>query len=147
FELDRDSPYMLLVADVKKEKRLDENKEYSGLDKLKAARSLVPAVTHVDYSSRVQTVRREDNPLYYDMIMSFYRETGCPMVINTSFNVRGEPLVLSPEDAYRCFRNTQMDYLMLGNFLLDKKEQPFPAAAPHAAEKRSGCSGGREWIN
>lgn len=147
FELDRDSPYMLLVADVKKEKRLDENKEYSGLDKLKAARSLVPAVTHVDYSSRVQTVRRKDNPLYYDMIMSFYRETGCPMVINTSFNVRGEPLVLSPEDAYRCFRNTQMDYLMLGNFLLDKKEQPFPAAAPQAAEKRSGCSGGREWIN
>ena len=105
FDLGTESPYMLLTAPVK------------------AARSAIPAVTHVDHSARVQTVKREDNPLYYDMIDAFFRETGCPVIINTSFNVRGEPLVCSPEDAYKCFMRTDMDYLSMGPFLLDKAHQ------------------------
>ena len=123
FQLDKESPYMLIVAPVRQDKRIniDENKE--GFDKLKVKRSLIPAVTHVDYSARVQTVKRQDNPLYYDMINAFYKKTGCPVIINTSFNVRGEPLVCSPEDAFRCFMRTEMDYLAMGSFLLDKKEQ------------------------
>ena len=124
FELNKESPYMLLVAAVKPDKRLKVNRDLDGLDKLKIARSLIPAVTHVDYSARIQTVGRNENPLYYDLIQAFFQKTGCPVIINTSFNVRGEPLVLSPEDAYKCFMRTEMDYLMLGSFLLNKKEQP-----------------------
>ena len=105
FELDRESPYMLLVAAVKEDKRM------------------IPAVTHLDHSARVQTVKREDQPLFYDLINAFYEKTGYPVIINTSFNVRGEPLVCSPEEAYRCFMRTEMDYLALGKFLLAKKEQ------------------------
>jgi len=123
FNLDVESPYMLLVAQVKDDKKKNVAQDLSGFDKLKAVRSLIPAVTHVDYSARIQTVKREDNPLYYDMIQSFYQKTGCPVIINTSFNVRGEPLVLTPEDAYKCFMRTEMDNLILGNFLIDKKEQ------------------------
>jgi len=126
FDLDRESPYMLLVAQVKNSKRTplpEDDKRFSGIEKLKAKRSQIPAVTHVDYSARVQTVKRKDNPIYYDMIKEFYSITGVPVVINTSFNVRGEPIVCSPEDAYRCFMRTNMDYLIIGSFLLDKREQ------------------------
>jgi len=125
FELDRESPYMLLVASVKQEKRIEAGnfKNAEGFDKLKIKRSQIPAVTHVDYSARIQTIKREDHPLYYDMINSFYKKTNCPVIINTSFNVRGEPLVLGPEDAFKCFMRTEMDYLIMGSLLLDKKEQ------------------------
>lgn len=126
FELDSKSPYMLLVAQVRKDKLSEEAKKQdslSGFDKLKIKRSDIPAVTHVDYSARIQTVNRRENPLYYDLIDSFYKKTGCPVIINTSFNVRGEPLVCSPEDALRCFMRTEMDYLCIGSFILDKKEQ------------------------
>lgn len=126
FELDTASPYMLLVAPVKEEKRIKNSLPAAEpiLDKLKAARSQIPAVTHVDYSARIQTVERKDNPLYYDMINAFYQKTGCPVIINTSFNVRGEPLVCAPEEAYKCFLRTEMDYLVIGPFLLDKKDAP-----------------------
>jgi carbamoyltransferase len=126
FDLTKESPYMLLVALVKEDKtiKVDNPKNsLQGFDKLKVKRSQIPAVTHVDYSARVQTVKREDNPLYYDTINAFYKKTGCPVIINTSFNVRGEPLVCSPEDAFKCFMRTEMDYLITGCFLLDKKEQ------------------------
>jgi carbamoyltransferase len=126
FNLNRESPYMLLVAPIEEDKRNGPDNfdnTLQGLEKLKIKRSEIPAVTHVDYSARIQTVRREDNPLYYDMINEFYKKTGCPVIINTSFNVRGEPLVCTPEDAYKCFMRTEMDYLIMGTFLLDKKEQ------------------------
>jgi len=126
FDLDSDSPYMLLVAPIKEDKKIKPDSSSAGLagfEKLKAERSVVPAVTHVDYSARVQTVSRQDNSLYYDTINSFYKKTGCPVIINTSFNVRGEPLVCSPEDAVRCFMRTEMDYLIMGSFLLNKEEQ------------------------
>ena len=123
FELGQESPYMLLVSPVKSDKRLEVKSDLSGFDKLKIIRSLVPAVTHVDYSSRIQTVNKDDNPLYYDLIAKFCSKTGCPVIINTSFNVRGEPLVLTPEDAFKCFMRTEIDYLMLGSFLLNKKDQ------------------------
>ncbi|MFH0732498.1 MAG: carbamoyltransferase [Candidatus Omnitrophota bacterium] len=126
FNLECESPYMLLIADVKNEKRLpskEEDKKLKGLDKLKVKRSNVPAITHVDYTARLQTVKRQDNPLYYDMINAFYKLTGCPLVINTSFNVRGEPICCTPEDAYKCFMRTNMDYLIMGSYLLNKKEQ------------------------
>jgi len=123
FDMKEESPYMLLVAPVKQEKRIFGEEKEEGFNKLKVNRSLIPAVTHVDYSARVQTVKREDNPLYYDMIKSFYDKTGCPVIINTSFNVRGEPLVCTPRDAYRCFMRTEMDYLVIGSFILDKKDQ------------------------
>lgn len=124
FALDTESPYMLLVAAVRENKRIaGVDEQAQGFEKLKALRSRIPAVTHVDYSARLQTVRREDNPLYYDMLASFEKKTGCPVIINTSFNVRGEPLVCSPEDALRCFMRTEMDYLMIGSYLLDKKNQ------------------------
>ncbi len=127
FEIEGESPYMLLVAPVVKEKRIPmtpEQEKLFGIDKLNIARSEIPAVTHVDYSARIQTVNREDHPLYYDMINEFYKKTGCPVIINTSFNVRGEPIVCRPAEAYKCFMRTHMDYLILGNLLLDKKEQP-----------------------
>jgi carbamoyltransferase len=118
---------MLLVADVKQERRLPEAAgadKLWGIDKLNVPRSTVPAITHVDYSARIQTVRRETNPLYYDIIDAFHRLTGCPVIINTSFNVRGEPIVCSPEDAYRCFMRSDMDVLVIENYILDKADQP-----------------------
>jgi len=126
FELDEESPYMLLVADVQSSRRLPARAETEtlwGIEKLNVPRSTVPAITHVDYSARVQTVRRETNPLYYDIIKAFNRRTGCPVIVNTSFNVRGEPIVGAPEDAYRCFMRTDMDVLVLENFVLEKSEQ------------------------
>lgn len=129
FEMDGESPYMLLVAPVRKNKRCalsEEDENLRGLDKLRVVRSSIPAVTHVDYSARVQTVSAEDNPLYYKMIAMFDEKYGCPVVINTSFNVRGEPIVCTPEDAYLCFMRTNMDYLLLGNFCLDKAQQVPP---------------------
>lgn len=127
FDLDVESPYMLLTAPVREDRRIpisNEQRKLSGIDKLKAPRSQIPAVTHVDYSARVQTVNRETNPLYYELIERFNDITGCPLVINTSFNVRGEPIVCRPEEAYLCFMRTDMDFLVMGNFLLDKREQP-----------------------
>ncbi len=127
FELDLDSPYMLLVAPVRADKRrqmTSEEEKLFGIEKLNVPRSVIPAVTHVDYSARIQTVRREENPRYYDLIKAFYDLTGCPVIVNTSFNVRGEPIVCTPEDAYRCFMRTEMDYLVLETFLLDKRQQP-----------------------
>ena len=124
FNLDAESPYMLLVAPVKKDKLLAQAKQYAkGFDKLKIKRSVIPSVTHVDYSARVQTVNREDNPLYYDTIKKFEELSGCPVIINTSFNIRGEPIVCAPLDAVRCFLRTDMDYLALGDFLIDKRLQ------------------------
>ena len=120
FELDADSPYMLLVADVAADKRIAVDTELTGLDKLKLRRSQIPAVTHVDYSARIQTVSRETNPLYWDIIEAFRKRTGCPVIVNTSFNVRGEPIVCTPADSYRCFMKTEMDYLVLENFVLSK---------------------------
>jgi carbamoyltransferase len=127
FELETDSPYMLLVANVREEHRVPEPEgaeSLHGIEKLKVPRSTIPAVTHVDYSARIQTVRREMNPLYYDIINAFYEQTNCPVIVNTSFNVRGEPIVCTPEDAYRCFMRTEMDYLVMENFILDKSAQP-----------------------
>jgi carbamoyltransferase len=123
FGLKCESPYMLLVSPVEEIKREKNVPAAEGLEKLKIKRSSIPAVTHVDYSARVQTVKRSDNHLYYDMINQFYKDHGCPLVINTSFNVRGEPIVCTPHDAYRCFMRTNMDYLIMGSFLIDKKKQ------------------------
>ncbi|MCJ7812624.1 hypothetical protein MUP95_04800, partial [bacterium] len=126
FELDRESPYMLLVADVKKEKQRPmsaKEKKLWGIDKLNVVRSEIPAATHVDYSARIQTVNKEDNPRYYALIYRFYEKTGCSVIVNTSFNVRGEPIVESPLDAYKCFMRTEMDVLVLGNYILYKEEQ------------------------
>lgn len=126
-EPQHESPYMLLVADVKDEhlKPIDEPaKVAEGFEKLRVVRSTLPAITHVDNSARIQTVSREDNEPYYDLIKAFYERTGCPVVINTSFNVRGEPIVCTPEEAYTCFMRTNMDYLVLGSYILDKKKQP-----------------------
>ena len=127
FELDTDSPYMLLVADVaaSQRRRMTPAEEALwGIEKLNVARSEIPAVTHVDYSARIQTVRRETNPLYWEIIEAFRERTGCPVVVNTSFNVRGEPIVCTPEDSYRCFMRTEMDFLVLETCVLDKREQP-----------------------
>ncbi|HZS52734.1 MAG TPA: carbamoyltransferase [Bryobacterales bacterium] len=126
FEMDCDSPYMLLVAPVREHRRLpmtQEQQQLFGIEKLNVPRSTIPAVTHVDYSARIHTVRREENPLYYDLLCAFERLTGCPVLVNTSFNVRGEPIVCTPEQAYTCFMRTEMDYLVLGDFILDKREQ------------------------
>ena len=124
FELDRPSPYMLLVAPVNRERRRTAEATDSLRERLRQVRSDVPAVTHVDYSARVQTVSRETNPRYYDLIKAFERRTGCGLVVNTSFNVRGEPIVCTPADAHRCFMRTEMDGLVLGSWLLLKDEQP-----------------------
>jgi carbamoyltransferase len=126
FELDEESAYMLLVAPVSKNRRLeiaDEKHSLFGLQKLLAIRSEIPAVTHVDYSARIQTVTEQHQPMFYRMIKAFDGKYGCPVIINTSFNVRGEPIVATPEHAFTCFMRTNMDYLLLGNFLLEKKEQ------------------------
>ena len=127
FELDAESPYMLLVAPVKEDRRIsmtDEQEKLFGIEKLNVPRSDVPAITHVDYSARVQTVSRDRSPDYFDLISRFEAHTGCPVIVNTSFNVRGEPIVCTPHDAYVCFMRTDMDYLVLGPFLLKKTEQP-----------------------
>ena len=127
FEMDCDSPYMLLVAPVKRERQIamsDNQQGLWGIDKLNVPRSDIPAVTHIDYSARVQTVDRETSPDYHALIREFEALTGCPLLVNTSFNVRGEPIVCSPEDAYTCFMRTNIDYLVLGSFLLDKRDQP-----------------------
>ncbi|MDD5291891.1 MAG: carbamoyltransferase [Candidatus Omnitrophica bacterium] len=127
FDMDAESPYMLLVAKVKQDKIIAKDDEtLQGLDKLKIKRSTIPSVTHVDYSARVQTVDKEDNPIFYDMIKKFEELSGCPVVINTSFNIRGEPIVCSPLDALRCFLRTDMDYLAIGDFLINKKLQNMP---------------------
>ena len=126
FELNTDSPYMLLVADVKKNMQIPMNekeKKLFGIDKLNIKRSTIPAVTHVDYSSRLQTVHKDTNPLYHDLIKKFYKKTGCPILVNTSFNVRGEPIVCSPSDSFFCFMGTDLDMLVVGDYLLLKENQ------------------------
>ncbi|HEV2827370.1 MAG TPA: carbamoyltransferase [Pyrinomonadaceae bacterium] len=126
FEMDCESPYMLLVAPVRKHLRremTDEERKLFGIEKLNAVRSTIPAVTHVDYSARIQTVGPDENPIYYDAILAFERLTGCPIVVNTSFNVRGEPIVCTPEEAYTCFMRTEMDCLVMEDYLLIKDEQ------------------------
>ncbi|MEG4987917.1 carbamoyltransferase [Microcoleus sp. BR0-C5] len=126
FEIDHSSPYMLLVAPVKASLRIPmtpEQEQLFGIEKLNIPRSEIPSVTHVDYSARIQTVHKETNPRYYDLISHFEKRSGCSIVVNTSFNVRGEPIVCTPEDAYRCFMRTEMDYLVLENYLLPKSEQ------------------------
>ncbi|HEV8125420.1 MAG TPA: carbamoyltransferase [Gemmatimonadales bacterium] len=127
FELDADSPYMLLVAPVNAKRQIpmtEQQRKLWGIEQLNVPRSDLPAITHIDYSARVQTVTRETNPNYYDLIREFERQTGCAVLVNTSFNVRGEPIVCSPLDAYRCFMRTNIDYLVLYPYLLAKTEQP-----------------------
>jgi carbamoyltransferase len=127
FEYEGPSPYMLQVAYVNKDIRREMSEDEKGLwgiDKLNVVRSKIPAITHVDYSARLQTVHKNTNPMYHEMISEFKNKTGCPVIVNTSFNVRGEPIVMSPEHAYLCFMRTEMDYLVLGPFLLDKQNQP-----------------------
>ncbi|HTZ35701.1 MAG TPA: carbamoyltransferase, partial [Stellaceae bacterium] len=127
FDLDRDSPYMLLVASVAREhcrEMSPDEQQLFGIDKLNVARSAIPAVTHVDYSARIQTVHRESNPRYHELIRRFKAKTGCPVLVNTSFNVRGEPIVATPEDAFRCFMGTELDLLAIGNCVLRKADQP-----------------------
>ena len=126
FVLNVDSPYMLLVADInpnKKIKMTEEQENLFGIDKLNIKRSKVPAVTHVDYSARIQTVTKDTNSRYYDLISKFKEKTGCPIIVNTSFNVRGEPIVNTPTDAFNCFMGTELDYLIIGNCILDKNKQ------------------------
>lgn len=126
FDLDGDSPYMLLVADVAKRIRrqmTSEEQALFGIDKLNIRRSDIPAVTHVDYSARVQTVHRDTNPKYHALISAFHDLTGCPLLVNTSFNVRGEPIVCAPTDAFRCFMGTGIEMLVAGNCLLEKEAQ------------------------
>ncbi|MGV6827063.1 MAG: carbamoyltransferase C-terminal domain-containing protein, partial [bacterium] len=127
FEQETVSPYMLIVAPVKESKRIpmtEEQQALFGIQKLNIPRSELPAITHVDYSARIQTVHAETNPRYHALISAFNERTGCPVIVNTSFNVRGEPIVCTPEDAYRCFMRTEMDYLVVENVLLSKPDQP-----------------------
>ena len=126
FDLNYDSPYMLLVADVNREKQVkmsDNDKNLFGIDKLNVKRSSIPAITHVDYSARIQTVHKETNPRYYDLLVEFKKNTNCPVLVNTSFNVRGEPIVCSVEDAFNCFMGTNLDILAIENFILFKDDQ------------------------
>jgi carbamoyltransferase len=127
FEQDRPSPYMLIVAPVNEALRTPmtaEQQQLFGIEKLNVPRSTIPAITHVDYSARVQTVHKETNPRFHAVLESFKQRTGCSVLVNTSFNVRGEPIVCTPEDAYRCFMRTEMDYLVVENFILAKGDQP-----------------------
>jgi carbamoyltransferase len=126
FETDRPSPYMLLVADVRQERRLSQPSKdgMSMMDRLKIKRSDIPAITHLDYSARLQTVNKKDKLDYYEIISEFEKLTGCAVIVNTSFNVRGEPIVCTPEDAYKCFMRTEIDVLVIENFMLLKEEQP-----------------------
>ena len=126
FDLDVESPYMLIVADVLNKRKIEmseDQKELFGIKKLNVKRSEIPAVTHVDYSARIQTVSKETNKAFYDLILKFKEKTGCPIIINTSFNIRGEPIVNTPKEAFNCFMGTELDYLIIGNCILDKKEQ------------------------
>jgi|TARA_B110001452_G_scaffold187972_1_gene158326 carbamoyltransferase len=126
FDMNVDSPYMLLVANINQEKKIEmteEEKKLFGIDKLNIKRSEIPAVTHVDYSARIQTVNQNTNKPYYDLISKFKEKTGCPVIVNTSFNVRGEPIVNTPKDAFNCFMGTELDYLVIGNCILDKNKQ------------------------
>ena len=126
FELNNESPYMLLVSDVKKDKQInmsDEDEKLFGIDKLNVKKSSVPAITHVDYSARIQTVNKETNPRYYDLIKEFKKNTNCPVLVNTSFNVRGEPIVCTIEDAFNCFMGTNLDILVIEDFVLFKEQQ------------------------
>ena len=126
FDLNVDSPYMLLVSDIRSNKKLEmteDQRKLFGIDKLNIKRSEIPAVTHVDYSARIQTVTKNTNKSFYDLILKFKEKTGCPVIVNTSFNVRGEPIVNSPTDAFNCFMGTKLDYLVIGNCILDKKDQ------------------------
>jgi carbamoyltransferase len=126
FEMDADSPYMLLVADVRDRLRIamtSEQQKLFGIDKLNVPRSEIPAVTHVDYSARIQTVHVETNPRYHALISAFKARTGCPVIVNTSFNIRGEPIVCTPEDAFRCFMGTEIEVLVVSNCFLRKEDQ------------------------
>ncbi len=138
FDLECESPYMLLVAPVARKKRVstsDDQKALWGIDRLNVPRSAIPAVTHVDYSARIQTVDPDRHGMFHTMMQRFYELTGCPVIVNTSFNVRGEPIVCTPEDAYRCFMFTHIDALVLGNRLLLKENQPAMAgAAEHLSQ-------------
>jgi carbamoyltransferase len=137
FDLDVDSPYMLLVADIvqRRRRRMSEAEEsLFGIEKLNVPRSEIPAVTHVDYSARIQTVHQDTNPRYYALIAAFKKRTGCPVLVNTSFNVRGEPIVCTPEDAFRCFMGTEIEALVIGNCVLLKEEQ-----STHLARKYEGA--------
>jgi carbamoyltransferase len=127
FEQDAPSPYMLIVAPVREHLRIeltDDQQQLFGIEKLNLKRSELPAITHVDYSARVQTVHETTNPRYHRLLKSFEQLTGCGVLVNTSFNVRGEPVVCTPTDAYRCFMRTEMDYLVLEDVFLDKNDQP-----------------------
>ena len=127
FDIVSDSPYMLLVAPVKEERRISmtaEEEKLFGIAKLNIPRSDLPAITHVDYSARIQTVSPDVHPVFHRLIETFYRKTGCATVVNTSYNVRGEPIVCTPADAYTCFMRTEMDYLVIGNLIFKKEEQP-----------------------
>ena len=126
FEMDTESPYMLMVAGVREDKRISMTKEQNklfGIDLLNVPRSQIPAITHVDYSARIQTVHKDTNKRYYELIKEFEKDTECAVLINTSFNVRGEPIVCTPEQAYLCFMRTEMETLVLENFIIDKKDQ------------------------
>jgi carbamoyltransferase len=127
FNLTSESPYMLIVAPVRDSLRLPlttEQQQLFGIEKLKLKRSELPAITHVDYSARVQTVHADTNPRYHALLTAFEQHTGCAVLVNTSFNVRGEPIVCTPSDSYRCFMRTEMDYLVVENFLMAKQDQP-----------------------
>ena len=137
FNINVESPYMLLVADVHPDKKIKMNEEQDklfGIDKLNIKRSEIPAVTHVDYSARIQTVTKETNKPYYDLIAKFKEKTGCPVIVNTSFNVRGEPIVNTPTDAFNCFMGTELDYLVIGNCILDKNKQNFKLKKDYSKE-------------
>ena len=126
FDIDVDSPYMLLVADVQKSKRVEMTSEQNslfGIEKLNVPRSQIPAVTHVDYSARVQTIHQETNPKYHTLVSRFKELTGSPVIVNTSFNVRGEPIVCTPEDAFRCLMGTEIEFLAVGNTIMRKEDQ------------------------
>jgi len=127
FDLDSESPYMLLVSPIKKSLRINMTKDQQnlfGIARLNVPRSSLPAITHVDYSARVQTVHKKTNPRFHSLLKEFKKQTGCSVLVNTSFNVRGEPIVCTAEDAFRCFMRTEMDYLVLEDMLLSKKSQP-----------------------
>ena len=130
FDLEEASPYMLIVAPLRPHLRVEVDGEVEGLDRIKQVRSQLPAITHVDYTARVQTVAVDQNPEFYALLKRFEARTGCPILMNTSFNVRGEPVVCTPDDAYRCFVNTEMDYLAIGHYLLQRTEQPSQPIKP-----------------
>jgi carbamoyltransferase len=126
FDIQSDSPYMLLVADVAKSKQLPmtpEQEKLFGIEKLNVPRSQIPAITHVDYSARIQTVHAHTNPKYFDLITKFKEMTGCPVLVNTSFNVRGEPIVCTPEDSFNCLMGTEIEFLVVGNAIMRKEDQ------------------------